>query len=101
MGTSNAIHTTNEDTIIPPHNTHTRTPTPTTHAPMNRFRNAISYAVPYEEMRDAGCNLWRNWQDIETSWASIKRIIMYWWVSWLLFVGGYAAATFRFRPPGT
>uniref|UniRef100_A0A061RD77 Alpha-galactosidase n=1 Tax=Tetraselmis sp. GSL018 TaxID=582737 RepID=A0A061RD77_9CHLO len=37
------------------------------------------YKVPYRAMRDAGCNLWRNWYDIESKWASIRAIILYWW----------------------
>eukprot|EP00192_Tetraselmis_astigmatica_P006320 CAMPEP_0117659076 /NCGR_PEP_ID=MMETSP0804-20121206/6232_1 /TAXON_ID=1074897 /ORGANISM="Tetraselmis astigmatica, Strain CCMP880" /LENGTH=446 /DNA_ID=CAMNT_0005465695 /DNA_START=119 /DNA_END=1458 /DNA_ORIENTATION=+ len=50
-----------------------------------------NYKVPYKSMKDAGCNLWRNWRDIETSWESIKAIIMYWWeahVPWLQDIAG-------------
>jgi len=42
-------------------------------------RQMISnYDVPYEAMKDGGCNLWRNWMDIDTSWDAIKAIIKYW-----------------------
>jgi len=44
----------------------------------DRQRLISNYDVPYEAMRDAGCNLWRNWRDIDTSWDAIKAIIKYW-----------------------
>jgi hypothetical protein len=29
-------------------------------------------------MVDAGCNLWRNWEDIDNSWDSVREIIAHW-----------------------
>jgi len=33
---------------------------------------------PFLDMIDAGCNLWRNWDDIECSWGSLSSIIDHW-----------------------
>lgn len=30
---------------------------------------------PFRAMRDAGCDLWRNWQDIQCSYRSLRRIV--------------------------
>lgn len=30
---------------------------------------------PFDRMIDAGCNLWRNWWDIENNWKSVSTII--------------------------
>mmetsp|Transcript_35400 Transcript_35400/g.101728 ORF Transcript_35400/g.101728 Transcript_35400/m.101728 type:complete len:488 (+) Transcript_35400:51-1514(+) len=35
-------------------------------------------AKPWEAMVEAGCNLWRNWRDIDNSWASVSSIIDHW-----------------------
>ena len=32
---------------------------------------------PFDRMIDAGCNLWRNWWDIENNWKSVSTIIDY------------------------
>jgi hypothetical protein len=32
---------------------------------------------PFDRMIDAGCNLWRNWHDIENNWKSVSEIIDY------------------------
>jgi len=32
---------------------------------------------PYDRMIDAGCNLWRNWHDIDNNWKSVTTIIDY------------------------
>lgn len=33
---------------------------------------------PFDEMINAGCNLWRNWEDIQNSWESMISIIDHW-----------------------
>ena len=33
--------------------------------------------IPYGELRSS-CNLWRNWVDIQSDWASLKSIIVFW-----------------------
>ena len=33
---------------------------------------------PFEAMVAAGCNLWRNWHDIQGNWASVEAIIDHW-----------------------
>jgi len=33
---------------------------------------------PFQTMIDIGCNLWRNWDDIQCSWSSLVSIIDYW-----------------------
>lgn len=35
-------------------------------------------AKPFASMVDAGCNLWRNWRDIQCSWPSLKSVIDHW-----------------------
>lgn len=33
---------------------------------------------PFDAMVDAGCNLWRNWIDIQCNWGSLSSIIDHW-----------------------
>jgi len=33
---------------------------------------------PFSDMVDAGCNLWRNWGDIQCNWDSLSSIIDHW-----------------------
>lgn len=33
---------------------------------------------PYPDIIAAGCNLWRNWRDIQCSWDSLLGVIDYW-----------------------
>merc|ERR1712070_1091938 len=33
---------------------------------------------PFQDMVDAGCNLWRNWRDIQCNWGSLSSIIDHW-----------------------
>merc|ERR1719454_551540 len=33
---------------------------------------------PFQAMVDAGCNLWRNWDDIQCNWGSLSSIIDHW-----------------------
>jgi alpha-N-acetylgalactosaminidase len=33
---------------------------------------------PFDEMIDAGCNLWRNQRDIQCAWGSLSRVIDHW-----------------------
>jgi len=33
---------------------------------------------PFADMIDAGCNSWRNWEDIQCTWASVSSIISHW-----------------------
>lgn len=33
---------------------------------------------PFSDMVDAGCNLWRNWDDIQCNWGSLSSIIDHW-----------------------
>jgi len=47
---------------------------------------------PYQAMIDAGCNLWRNWDDIQCGWGSLSSIIDHW--------GDYGAALQRWAGPG-
>lgn len=35
-------------------------------------------AKPFAAMVDAGCNLWRNWRDIQCHWDSLSSIIDHW-----------------------
>jgi hypothetical protein len=35
-------------------------------------------AKPFDQMIAAGCNLWRNWDDIQCSWGSLSSIIEHW-----------------------
>ena len=37
-------------------------------------------AKPWDAMIEAGCNLWRNWRDIQCNWASLSSIIDHWGV---------------------
>jgi len=36
------------------------------------------FAKPFADMIDAGCNSWRNWNDIDCTWASVSSIISHW-----------------------
>lgn len=47
---------------------------------------------PYKKMIAAGCNLWRNWQDIECSYDSLEQIINHF--------GEYSRFLARFAGPG-
>jgi len=47
---------------------------------------------PYQAMIDAGCNLWRNWDDIQCNWGSLSSIIDHW--------GDYGAALQPWAGPG-
>jgi len=47
---------------------------------------------PFEAMIDAGCNLWRNWDDIQCQWSSLSSIIDHW--------GDYGSALVPFAGPG-
>jgi hypothetical protein len=33
---------------------------------------------PFDKFIDAGCNLWRNWDDIQDSYDSLSSIIDHW-----------------------
>jgi hypothetical protein len=33
---------------------------------------------PFQAFIDAGCNLWRNWDDIQCDWGSLSSIIQHW-----------------------
>lgn len=33
---------------------------------------------PYQSFIDSGCNLWRNWDDIQCNWQSLASIIEHW-----------------------
>jgi|EP01047_Picozoa_sp_COSAG01_P023263 hypothetical protein len=33
---------------------------------------------PFEDMIKGGCNLWRNWHDIQGNWGSVSSIIDHW-----------------------
>ena len=35
-------------------------------------------AKPFDAMIAAGCNLWRNWHDIQGNWGSVSSIIDHW-----------------------
>lgn len=47
---------------------------------------------PFATMIQAGCNLWRNWDDIQCSWSSLSSIIQHW--------GDYGEVLQRFAAPG-
>jgi len=47
---------------------------------------------PYQAMIDAGCNLWRNWDDIQCDWGSVSSIIDHW--------GDYGEALQQWAGPG-
>ncbi|CAL8467558.1 g7096 [Coccomyxa elongata] len=44
------------------------------------------FQIPYEALR-RHCNLWRNWVDIQSDWASLKSIIVFWAKASLLSEG--------------
>ena len=35
-------------------------------------------AKPFDRMIAAGCNSWRNWEDIQCDWGVLSRIIDHW-----------------------
>merc|ERR1712048_1178125 len=47
---------------------------------------------PFAAMIDAGCNLWRNWADIQCNWGSLSSIIDHW--------GDYGEALQPWAGPG-
>jgi len=47
---------------------------------------------PWDAMIAAGCNLWRNWDDIDNSWKSLAGIINHW--------GDYSVALQKASGPG-
>jgi len=47
---------------------------------------------PFAEFINDGCNLWRNWHDIQCNWASLASIIQHW--------GQYGEALVPFAGPG-
>jgi len=47
---------------------------------------------PFGDMIDAGCNLWRNWDDIECRWGSASAIIDHW--------GDYGEILVQWAGPG-
>jgi len=47
---------------------------------------------PFDAMIDAGCNLWRNWDDIQCNWGSLSSIIDHW--------GQYGEALQPYAGPG-
>merc|ERR1712048_249414 len=47
---------------------------------------------PFSDMIDAGCNLWRNWADIQCNWGSLSSIIDHW--------GDYGEALQPWAGPG-
>jgi len=47
---------------------------------------------PFQAMVDSGCNLWRNWDDIQCSWGSLSSIIDHW--------GKYASSLQATAGPG-
>ena len=47
---------------------------------------------PFQAMIDGGCNLWRNWADIDNSWKSVQSIIDHW--------GDYCESLKPFAGPG-
>eukprot|EP00931_Biecheleriopsis_adriatica_P101704 TRINITY_DN76789_c0_g1_i1.p1 TRINITY_DN76789_c0_g1~~TRINITY_DN76789_c0_g1_i1.p1 ORF type:complete len:432 (-),score=70.60 TRINITY_DN76789_c0_g1_i1:22-1317(-) len=49
-------------------------------------------AKPFSDMIAAGCNLWRNWNDIQCNWASLSSIIDHW--------GDYGAVLQTWAGPG-
>ena len=39
--------------------------------------------VPFDTMyNQAGCNTWRNWEDMDNKWDKVKTIIMHWADNW-------------------
>lgn len=49
-------------------------------------------AKPFELMIDAGCNLWRNWDDIQCTWDSLSSIVDHW--------GDFGSSLAPFAGPG-
>ncbi|EDQ85367.1 uncharacterized protein MONBRDRAFT_38878 [Monosiga brevicollis MX1] len=47
---------------------------------------------PYERFIEIGCNLWRNWNDIQCNWASLSSIIDHW--------GQYGETLRKYAGPG-
>lgn len=47
---------------------------------------------PFDKFIAAGCNLWRNWDDIQDNWASLASIIDHW--------GDYSAVLSKAAGPG-
>jgi len=47
---------------------------------------------PFGDMIDAGCNLWRNWDDIQCGWGSASAIIDHW--------GDYGEILVQWAGPG-
>jgi len=47
---------------------------------------------PFGDMIDAGCNLWRNWDDIQCGWGSAAAIIDHW--------GDYGETLVQWAGPG-
>merc|ERR1712224_442154 len=47
---------------------------------------------PFDDMIDAGCNLWRNWDDIQCGWGSASAIIDHW--------GDYGESLVQWAGPG-
>lgn len=47
---------------------------------------------PWSKMIDAGCNLWRNWRDIQCRWSSAAAIIDHW--------GDYGESLVQWAGPG-
>eukprot|EP01003_Olkasia_polycarbonata_P003061 NODE_162_length_1323_cov_114.195447_g129_i0.p1 GENE.NODE_162_length_1323_cov_114.195447_g129_i0~~NODE_162_length_1323_cov_114.195447_g129_i0.p1 ORF type:complete len:406 (+),score=114.91 NODE_162_length_1323_cov_114.195447_g129_i0:29-1219(+) len=42
------------------------------------YLGANETAKPFDKMIAAGCNLWRNWADIQNGWSSLSKIIDHW-----------------------
>ena len=49
-------------------------------------------AKPFDAMVAAGCNLWRNWRDVQCDWASVRSIMDHW--------GNYSVALRAAAGPG-
>jgi len=47
---------------------------------------------PFDAMIEAGCNLWRNWDDIQCNWGSLSSIIDHW--------GQYGSVLAKWAGPG-
>lgn len=47
---------------------------------------------PYQRMIDIGCNLWRNYADIQCRWSSLANIIDHW--------GDWGPVIAKFAGPG-
>ena len=44
---------------------------------LTAYTQPPSYVVPYEELKKY-CNIWRNYNDISDTWASVLSIIAFW-----------------------